>query len=290
MSNSGFRNMKPNIFEFTDYRLFIKAYYETQKAQNPRFSFQVFCNNAGFPNKGFVHNVIHGVKNLSRLSAMKFSQGMKLTRTESDFFESLVFFNQAESVKEKNHYYEKLQAVRPTTMQASVAKKVAESQFSFYSTWYGSAIRSIIDMFPDKSCDYNWIAKNLFPRLSPSLIRKSIDTMLRLGLLEKKNGRLLLKDKIITTGRETQSLAVAHFHTEMMRRAQQALNDLPSDKRHITGLTLGISQKAYKRICEDIFALQEKILKAVENDEGSDSVYQLNFHFFPLSRTPIHKD
>jgi uncharacterized protein (TIGR02147 family) len=281
--------MKPNIFEFTDYRKFIKAYYESHKERNPHFSFQVFCNNAGFLNKGFVHNVIHGVKNLSRLSAMKFSQGMRLTRSEADFFENLVFFNQAANVKEKNHYYEKLQSVRPMTPQASIAKKVADNQFAFYSTWYGSAIRSILDMFPDKS-DYKWIAKNLYPRLSPVLVRKSIETMLKLGLLEKKNGRIIVKDKTITTGREAQSLAVAHFHMEMMRLAQQALAELPSDKRHITGLTLGISQKAYKQICEDIFALQEKILKAAENDEGSDSVYQLNFHFFPLSKTPVNKE
>jgi uncharacterized protein (TIGR02147 family) len=75
-----------------------------------------------------------------------------------------------------------------------------------------------------------------------------------------------------------------------MRLAQQALAELPSDKRHMTGLTLGISRKAYLRICEDIYALQEKILRTAENDEGSDSVYQLNFHFFPLSRVPIQKD
>ena len=281
--------MKPNIFEFTDYRKFIQAYYEAQKAQNPHFSFQVFCTNAGFPNKGFVHNVIHGVKNLSRASALKFSQGMRLTKYEGDYFENLVFFNQAKSIKEKNHYYEKLQSVRPMTPQASVAKKVADNQFKFYSAWYSSAIRSIMDMFPGTS-DYKWIAKNLYPRLSPVLVRKSMQTMLKLGLLEKKNGRLLVKDKLITTGREAQSLAVAHFHLEMMRLAEQALKDLPSDKRHITGLTLGISHKAYARICEEIFSLQEKILKIAENDEDSDSVYQLNFHLFPLSKTPIHKD
>jgi uncharacterized protein (TIGR02147 family) len=282
--------MKPNIFEFTDYRKFIQAYYDTQKERNHHFSFQVFCNDAGFPNKGFVHNVIHGLKNLSRLSALKFSQGMRLTKSESDFFESLVFFNQAKSVKEKNYYFEKLQSVRPMTPQASIAKKVADNQFSFYSTWYGSAIRSIIDMFPDKSNDYTWIAKNLYPRLSPVLVRKSIQTMLLLGLLEKKNNLLLVKDKIITTGREAQNLAVAHFHMETMKLARQSLTELPSDKRHITGLTLGISRAAYKQICEDIFALQEKILKMAETDEGSDAVYQLNFHLFPLSKVPIQKD
>ncbi len=282
--------MKPNIFEFTDYRQYIKAFYEAQKERNPHFSFQVFCNNAGFPNKGFVHNVIYGVKNLSRLSAMKFSVGMRLTKSESDFFECLVFFNQAGSVKEKNHYFEKLTSVRPMTPEASVAKKVADHQFSFYSTWYGSAIRSLIDMFPEKSDDFTWIGNNLHPRLSSVLVRKTVKTMLTLGLLERKSGRLKVKDKTITTGREAQNLAVAHFHKEMMRLAQQALAELPSDKRQVTGLTLGISRTAYQQICEDIFALQEKILRFAERDEGADSVYQLNFQLFPLSKVPINKD
>jgi uncharacterized protein (TIGR02147 family) len=282
--------MKPNIFEFTDYRQYIKAYYEAQKELNPHFSFQVFCNNAGFPNKGFVHNVIYGVKNLSRLSAMKFSQGMRLTKSEAEFFESLVFFNQAKNVKEKNHYFEKLSSVKPMTPEASIAKKVVDHQFSFYSTWYGSAIRSMIDMFPEKSDDFTWIGSNLHPRLSPVLVRKTVKTMLALGLLERINGRLKVKEKTITTGREAKNLAVAQFHMEMMRLAQRALADLPSEKRHMTGLTLGISHKAYLQICEDIFALQEKILRCAETDEGSDSVYQLNFQLFPLSKVPINKD
>jgi uncharacterized protein (TIGR02147 family) len=280
--------MKPNIFEFTDFRKFIQAYYESQKAENPHFSFQVFCTRAGFPNKGFVHNVIHGVKNLSRASALKFSQAMRLAKSETDYFENLVFFNQAKSVREKDLYHERLQSVRPMTPEASLAKKLADSQFAFYSAWYGSAIRSIVDMFPGK--DYKWIAKNLYPRVSPVLVRKSIHTMLKLGLLERKNSRLKVKDKHITTGRETRSLAVAHFHLEMMRLAAQALKELPSGKRHITGMTLGISRAAYDQICREIFSLQEKVMKIAENDKDSDSVYQLNFHLFPLSKIPIPKD
>lgn len=282
--------IKPNIFEFSDYREFIRAYYEAQKARNPHFSFQVFCNNAGFPNKGFVHNVISGVKNLSRLSVMKFSQGMRLTKSESEFFEHLVFFNQARNVKERNHYFEKLQSVRPMTPEASSAKKVADHQFAFYSTWHGSAIRSIIEMFPEKSLDYSWIGRNCSPRISAVIVRKTIKTMLELGLLEQKNGRLQVQDKIITTGREAKNLAVARFHIETIRLAQKALMELPSEKRHITGLTLGISPGAYEQVCEDIFALQEKILRLAENDEGSNAVYQLNFHLFPLSNVPITMD
>lgn len=69
--------------------------------------------------------------------------------------------------------------------------------------------------------------------------------MLELGLLEQINDQLRVKDKIITTGREAKNLAMARFHMEMMQLSHKALEELPSEKRHITGLTLGISPKAY---------------------------------------------
>jgi len=281
--------MKPNLFEFTDYRKFINAFYQAKKAENPAFSFQVFCNKAGFPNKGFVHNVIHGVKNLSRTSAMKFAEAMDLRKTEADYFENLAFFNQAKTFKERDHYFEKLSAVRPMTTQASVAKLVRADQFDFYAKWYHSVVRSIIDMFPMKH-DHKWIAKNLQPRISPVLVRQSVALMLKHGLIERqKNGTLKVKDKVITTGPEAQSLAVGRFHLEMMKLAAQALKEIPADKRHITGLTLGISQKAYAKITEEILAFQDRIMEIAKDDTASDGVYQLNFHFFPLTKTPIER-
>ena len=281
--------MKPNIFEFTDYRKFVNAFYQTKKADNPAFSFQVFCDKAGFPNKGFVHNVIHGVKNLSRTSALKFAEAMDLTKTEADYFENLVFFGQAKTFKERDHYFEKLTSIRPMTTQGSIAKQVRTDQMDFYSRWYHSVVRSIIDLFPVKD-DHKWIAKNLQPRISPVLVRNSIALMLKLGLIEKqKNGVLKVKDKVITTGPEAQSLAVGRFHLEMMKLAAQALKEIPADKRHITGLTLGISQKACAKITDEILAFQDKIMEIARNDDDSDGVYQLNFHFFPLTKTPIER-
>lgn len=281
--------MKPNLFEFTDYRKFINVFYHAKKAESPAFSFQVFCDKAGFPNKGFVHNVIHGVKNLSRTSAMKFAEAMELTKTEADYFEHLVFFNQARTFKERDHYFEKLNSVRPMTTAASIAKLVRSDQFDFYSKWYHSAVRSIIDLFPVKD-DYKWIAKNMQPRISRVLVRQAVDLMLKLGLIERqKNGVLKVKDKVITTGPEAQSLAVGRFHLEMMKSAALALKEIPADKRHITGLTLGISQKVYAKITEEILAFQDKIMEIAKNDTDSDGVYQLNFHFFPLTKTPIER-
>jgi uncharacterized protein (TIGR02147 family) len=150
-------------------------------------------------------------------------------------------------------------------------------------------VRSILEMFPGTG-NHKWIAKNLNPRISPVLVRNSIKLMLKLGLIEKqKNGVFKVKDKIITSGQDTASLAVGHFHLEMMHLAEQALKEMPSSRRHITGLTLGISPKAYQTICREILAFQDKILQIAKDDPGSNGVYQLNFHFFPVSNSTIER-
>lgn len=276
--------MSINIFEFTDYRQFLKAYYEAKKAGNPRFSFQVFSDKAGFPNKGFVHNVIHGIKNLSKSSIIKLSNAMELTKMEAVYFENLVNFNQVESHGERNHCFEKLNAVRAINSQGGNAKQVRTDQYEFYSKWHHSAIRSIIDMYGFKG-NYRWLAKMIRPRISPWQAHKSVKLLLKLGLIVKrKNGTYAIADKSITTGKEVVCLAVQNFHIDCARLAEKAITDLSREERNISGLTLGMSKEAYQRICEETQEFQKKVMTIADADEEADRVYQFNFHLFPMSK------
>ena len=83
------------IFDYTDYRQYLADYYDHRKTESPGFSYTVLARKAGFKNKGFLHNVIHGHKNLSKTSVVKLSQALEHTRTQAEYFENLVFFNQA---------------------------------------------------------------------------------------------------------------------------------------------------------------------------------------------------
>jgi uncharacterized protein (TIGR02147 family) len=56
----------PNIFNYLNYRDFLKDYYEEHKAKSPCFSYKYLANKAGFKSKSFFHEVITGKKNLSK--------------------------------------------------------------------------------------------------------------------------------------------------------------------------------------------------------------------------------
>ncbi len=275
----------PSVFNYQDYRKFLADYYEEKKVSSSAFSYQNFSRKAGFTSKSFVFNVINGRKNLSRASVVKICGALSLSKTEASYFENLVYFNQAPNFTERNFYYEKLNAIAPVTGEAGNMRKLRRDQYELYSNWYHTVIRSLIDLYPDIA-DYDRLAKMVRPPIKSIQARKSVELLHRLGLIEKrKNGTYKAGSKILSTGNEVESLAVTHFHLACMELAAKAIRELPGDLRNVSGLTLGISAKAYDKICGVIHSCQKEILDIAEKDTGSDRVYQLNFHLFPVSTT-----
>ena len=97
--------MALDIFIYTDYRKFLKDYYENKKKENKSFSYQRFANKAGFKTKTFLFNVIRGDKPLSKKSILNLAQAMKLKKKETDYFETLINFNESKTVKEREYYF-----------------------------------------------------------------------------------------------------------------------------------------------------------------------------------------
>ena len=91
--------------------------------------------------------------------------------------------------------------------------------------------------------------------------------------------RDLITIETALTAAETGHLVFATLHTNS---AADSIDRDPPGTRHISGLTLGISQEGYERIVERINAFRKEIALLAEEDEGSDKVFQLEFALFPV--------
>jgi uncharacterized protein (TIGR02147 family) len=279
----------PNIGEYTDYRKFLLDFYQEAKSRNPSFSYQMFSEKAGIKSKGFLYNVMRGKRDITKSNLFGLVQAMKLGKHETEYFENLVSFNQAKNLNERNHYYERLSAVRSSGKTAWKPQIIRQEQYEFYATWYHSVIRSLIDLH-GFSGDYEWLAKSVYPRIRPLQAKKSVELLLKLGLVKKeKDGSYKVTDKSITTPKEVLSLAFANFHEQAGKLALDSLKGVATDKRDFSGMTLGISEETYREICEDIYMLRQKILQKAEADSKANAVYQLNFQLFPVSKTDMER-
>jgi uncharacterized protein (TIGR02147 family) len=272
------------LFDYLDYRVFLKEHYEKSKAANPHFSFRTFSNKAGFKTKDFLYRVIQGEKNLSQASIFKLVGALGLKREEIEYFENLVKFNQSRNLKEKDFFFQKLTALRGEYRESGPGHRLEEQQYEYYAKWWHTAVRSVIDMY-DFRGDFRWLAKKLDPHITPLQAEQSVTLLENLGLVARDGtGRYKATHKTLTTGAPLLPLAVNKFHLSTLELAARALDEAPKEERDISCLTLGISQKTLDRVKTKLRRFRAELLRLAEADEEADTVYQLNLHVFPLSK------
>ena len=278
----GEKNPSKKIFEYLDYRGFLKDYYNAKKEANPAFSLRVFSDKIGFKAKDFISRVMNGDKNLSSQSIPKVASGLRLGKHETEFFVALVKFNQAETTEERNGAFEEMQAVLKVVRFAEKQHLLGHTQYMVYSHWRHLTIRSLIGMYGFDG-DYETLARRVHPRITAEEAKKSVKLLEDCQLINKnKNGKYELTESAITTGDRTSKLALRGFHQDCLKLAADSIDRDPPGKRHISGLTLGISQEGYERIVERINAFRKEIALIAEEDENADKVFQLQFALFPV--------
>lgn len=278
----GEKKPSKKIFKYLDYREFLKDYYNAKKEANPAFSLRVFSDKIGFKAKDFISRVMNGDKNLSSQSIPKVASGLRLGKHETEFFIALVKFNQAETTEERNGAFEEMQAVLKVVRFAEKQHLLGHAQYMVYSHWRHLTIRSLIGMYGFDG-DYEALARRVHPRITAEEAKASVKLLEDCMLIKKgKNGKYVLTENAITTGDRTSKLALRGFHQDCLKLAADSIDRDPPGTRHISGLTLGISQEGYERIVERINAFRKEIALIAEEDENSDKVFQLQFALFPV--------
>ncbi|MGM0557952.1 MAG: TIGR02147 family protein [Myxococcota bacterium] len=269
----------PNIFEYLDYREYLRDYYEAGKKNLSAFSYRYLARLAGFSSPNFFKLVMDGDRNLSSVSVDKFATALKLDREEKRFFEDLVAFNQAESVEEKNEAFEQIAA----SQRFRRARRIDSSMFEYLSRWYHPVIRELAarDDFRD---DPEWVASHLNPSVSVEKVSESLGLLFDMGLLQREeDGSITRGNPSLTTGHEVRSLAIGNYHRQMLERAEESIESIDRSLRDISALTVCIDPENVDDLKERIHAFRETLLDLCDRDENPSAVFQMNFQLFPLS-------
>lgn len=278
----GEKKLGKKIFEYLDYREFLKDYYSAKKEANPAFSLRVFSDKIGFKAKDFISRVMNGDKKLSSASIPKVASGLRLGKHETEFFIGLVKFNQADTMEERNAAFEEMQAALKVVRFSEKQHILGHAQYMVYSHWRHLIIRSLIGMFGFDG-DYEALAKMVHPHVTADEAKKSVKLLEDCELIKKgDDGKYVLTESAISTGDRTSKLALRGFHQHCLKLAADSIDRDPPGSRHVSGLTLGISQEGYERIVERINAFRKEIALIAEEDKNSDKVFQLQFALFPV--------
>lgn len=274
-----------SIFEYTNYRLFLKDYYEERKAQEG-FTYRDFSRLAEMNSTSWLLHLIKGTKNLSTDSIARVAKAIKLNKAETEFFELLVPFTQARTNGAKDHYYARMLTLKRKLKIA----RIGEEQYEYYTKWYHPVIRSLVTKMelpagPDGEPDYGVLAKCLVPPIPPREARHSVKLLEKLGFISQvADGKWTLASAIISTGDEVATLNVVNYHKQVARLAESAHDLAPKEERDISALTMGVGETEFFKIKARIQAFRKEIMDIALASESADRVYQLNFQFFPVGK------
>jgi uncharacterized protein (TIGR02147 family) len=269
-----------SLFEYTDYRKFLRDYYGSKKGEKKGFSLKVLADRAGFKARDYVLRVMNGSRNLSQSGAFMLSRALRLSEKETDYFTNLISFNQANMPQEKDFFFRKMAEVG----KYNRLQKLRQDQVVYLSEWYYSALRSLLPVIDFKD-NYVELAKFLDPPLTPTHVRKAVELLVHLGLLIKeKTGKYSVPVSQLTVGDEVQAVALARFHKQSLELARRALDYYPSQDREISGVTMSLSSAGFKKIKSELRAFRRKMMEVAEQDTKEEGVFQLNMQLFPLSK------
>ncbi|MCX7726905.1 MAG: TIGR02147 family protein [Chitinispirillaceae bacterium] len=273
--------MEPSVLEYIDYRKFLADYYNYKKKTSRYFSYRYFSNKIGLNSPSFLKQVIEGKRNLTPQMIERFCSALNFNQKESRYFRSLVLFNQAKTIGEKQEYYTLLKTFIENVQEAVLCP----DQYDYFSTWYLPVIRELVCAYNFKD-NYEAIAKMLIPEIQPSEVKKAIELLVKLKLIERSpDGGYCQTHSAVTVESNITSFAIRAFTRKMIELSGEALESFEKNERNISGITMGISNEAYHLILSELEAFKDRIKIIVNRDKKTERVYQLNISFFPLSKS-----
>jgi len=211
---------KPSVFEYTDYRGFLKDYYRKAKEADPRYSFRFFAARAGFRSPNFLQLVMNGKRNLSEASIASLARALYLNSQALRYFRNLVLLNQSPHLEDRQRFTEQLLKSR----KARTIRPLRQAQYHYYARWYFIPIRELV-IHKNFREDSEWIASQLIPKIEPKEAEEALKQLEELGLLmrDPSTGCLRQSDSMIATDDEVISDAIAQYHRDAMRLAADSI-------------------------------------------------------------------
>lgn len=275
--------MKP-ITEYRDYRCCMQDFYDERK-RTSSFTWREFARLAGFTSPTYLKLVCEGKSSLSELGIERVASAMNLGGFECAYFRYLVRYNQAKDDESKKNAFASMKDIA----KANKIRVVDSDAFTYFESWKNPVLRELVAMMPGATPEA--IAEMCWQPITADEVRKSLDFMVSVGILQRKSKNVYVQtEKALVGNSEVMPLVVRSMHREMAGFAQKAVDEFEPKERDFSGVTMGIDHDVYGQIVRELDSCRRKIVAIANTSKEPDQVYRLNLQMFPLSKITHKKN
>jgi uncharacterized protein (TIGR02147 family) len=266
------------IYEYDDYRVFLRDYFEIKKKESKSFSQRNFTNKIGFKAHNFCTLVINGDRNLSAASIQKLIRGLGLRGKSATFFENLVYLNQASTLADKEYFFQKIKRAGKT----AEFYRVNKDQFFFYEKWYYPVLRELMVLSPWNG-DYSLLAKMVRPPIHPSEAKEAVERIVATNMVSQgADGAYSLNHEFVSS-ENVPILIKEKARRDVLLKGIETIDSIEPSEKYAAYSTVTMSKKLYGEVRSMLDEVREKILSSVADDKKPDEIYEVVFQVFPVS-------
>ncbi|MCB9495737.1 MAG: TIGR02147 family protein [Fibrobacteria bacterium] len=269
----------PDIFNYLEYRDFLKDAYEERRQLHAYFSYRFIGNKVGM-DSSYLTRLFQKKLHLGDDLVERMATVFGLTDEKLEYFQNLVSFNKARSDVQARVFHEQLMRLRGVGYRL-----VREDQEEFFSNWIHVALRSLLDYLPFDG-DYESLGAQLSPSVSGEEAKNAVFVLERLGMIRRTAKGFEVLDNHLHSGEDWRAEAIKGFQKTTMELASRSLDVIPPALRDVSTMTMNIDADTLDDMKVMVKEFQENLAKLVESSPRSDRVYHLNIQLFPLSRLP----
>lgn len=271
--------MRPEIFQYLDYRPYLRDFYVASKEGDPGFSFRSFSKSAGLRSFNYLKLVMEGRRRLSETFFAPFAKALRLRDSEKAYFAKLIEFSDARDARRKSTLLNELLALRPRTKVHTLSR----AALNICSEWYYIPLIELtgVDGFRN---DPTWIAGRL--GLKVPTVKRALRELLAHGLLERSEGSLTKTNRLADTPDEVSSLLVRTYHQKTLNMAASAVFDQELHEREFGSMSFVASDEQLLELKRRIKEFRREIFHYLDRpaEKPGSEVYQLNVQLFRVTK------
>lgn len=265
---------RPSVFEYLDYRQFLADITEYLRKRG-EYAVRSFARSAGFGSSNYLHLIIQGKRRLTGRYVTTVALNLGLKSHEVKFFETLVKYDKATAVDEKDELLLALTKFK----QFREVKRITQKQYSIFKDW------RMVALYEGLGCA--WADKPAAEQandlgVSIEVREAFLKTLMALDLIELKDFKWVRKEFAVDTEPFAMAPILRAYHGQMIERAAESIDTQSSHVRSLGALTIPLTHDTYELIERRLTALRAEIASIHADQKTATTVYQLNIQLFPL--------
>lgn len=245
-----------------------------RRERNPAYSLRSFGRDLGI-SPSALSGLLHGKKGLSAEKADWLAKKMGLNPMERELFLLSVRASHARKVRERKEAKSELAGLKAT-------RKIDPSEIAMAQSWVCQAFLELTEL---EECEHEaeWFAKRL--GLSSIEAKSILSRLLKLGWLEKKEGRYAAKWSSTISSSEVPSAAIRGYHRQILAKADLSLINQEVREREFQSTTFAFDRDCMEDAKKAIREFQQKFSHQFYSaSKRKNCVYQLSIQFFRLDQ------